>query len=127
MINRLQEYVAENPLEEGEWLLGRGWDQNLWGGDFPTKEDLDPYFPDIPVYLRRVDGHACWVNSETLRISLFPFPFHPFPLRSSLLSLTLAHLPQVPPLPEEDPEGGIIIRDEKGEPTGVFIGIAPSG
>ena len=88
-------FVEENPLEEGEWLLGRGWDQNNWGSEFPTKEDLDSSFPNIPVYLKRVDGHAAWVNSETLR--------------------------RVPPLPQEDPEGGQIIRDEKGEPTGIFI------
>lgn len=95
IIEALLDFVEENPISEGNWLLGRGWDQNLWGGDFPTKEDLDPYFPTTPVYLTRVDGHASWCNSAVLKI--------------------------VPPLPEEDPAGGLIIRDENGEATGVFV------
>jgi len=51
-----------------EWLTGRSWDQNDWTvKEFPTKEILDEAFPDIPVSLRRVDGHAAWVNSEALK------------------------------------------------------------
>jgi len=52
-------------------LIGRGWDQNQWGsGEFPTKHDLDPSFPDIPVYLVRVDGHASWTNSAAIKAGL---------------------------------------------------------
>lgn len=54
----------------GEWILGRSWDQNDWEvKEFPTKEKLDELFPDIPVYLVRVDGHAGWCNSKALEIA----------------------------------------------------------
>ncbi len=53
-----------------EWIQGRGWNQNLWETkEFPTKEQLDVHFPDIPVYLTRIDGHAAWVNSKALEIA----------------------------------------------------------
>lgn len=49
------------------WLLGRGWDQNNWPvKEFPTKEKLDELFPDRPVYLTRIDGHAAIVNQKAL-------------------------------------------------------------
>ncbi len=54
----------------GEWILGRSWDQNDWEvKEFPTKGRLDELFPDIPVYLVRVDGHAGWCNSKALEIA----------------------------------------------------------
>ena len=54
----------------GEWILGRSWDQNDWEvKEFPNKEKLDELFPDIPVYLIRVDGHAGWCNSKALEIA----------------------------------------------------------
>ncbi len=52
----------------GEWILGRGWDQNDWQvEEFPTKEKLDEAFPDVPVVLRRIDGHALIANTEALK------------------------------------------------------------
>ena len=52
------------------WLLGRGWDQNDWPVQrFPTAADLDKAFPDRPVWLRRIDGHAGWANSAAMRIA----------------------------------------------------------
>lgn len=54
----------------GDWLLGRGWDQNDWlVKEFPTKADLDESFPDVPVYLYRIDGHAGWCNSKALGLA----------------------------------------------------------
>jgi len=54
----------------GDWVLGRSWDQNDWEvKEFPTKEGLDKIFPDIPVCLVRVDGHAAWCNSKALEIA----------------------------------------------------------
>ena len=54
----------------GPWLLGRGWDQNDWPvKEFPDNEELDRLFPDIPVYLVRIDGHAGWCNSKALKIA----------------------------------------------------------
>jgi predicted amidohydrolase YtcJ len=82
---------------EAEWLLGRGWDQNKWAGQqFPTKASLDAVVSDRPVMLRRIDGHAAWVNSKALAAA----------------GITKA---------TKDPAGGKIIRDAKGEPTGVFV------
>lgn len=54
----------------GTWILGRSWDQNDWEEPvFPDKSRLDELFPDIPVYLVRVDGHAGWCNSKALEIA----------------------------------------------------------
>ncbi|MDB4584564.1 amidohydrolase [Draconibacterium sp.] len=54
----------------GEWVLGRSWDQNDWAvKEFPDKTGLDKIFPDIPVYLVRVDGHAGWCNTKALEIA----------------------------------------------------------
>jgi predicted amidohydrolase YtcJ len=51
-----------------EWILGRGWDQNRWPvREFPHRRQFDREFPDIPVLLTRVDGHAAIANSEALR------------------------------------------------------------
>ncbi len=54
----------------GEWLLGRGWDQNLWTEkEFPDNKRLNELFPDVPVYLIRVDGHAAWCNAKALELA----------------------------------------------------------
>ena len=79
------------------WITGRSWDQSLWpGGAFPTRAVLDEVAPDRPVWLRRVDGHAAWANSEALR-------------RAKVTKES------------KDPPGGLVLRDADGEPTGVFI------
>ena len=55
----------------GEWLLGRGWDHTLWSGEerFPGRKDLDDITGDVPVSLRRIDGHVVWANSKALELS----------------------------------------------------------
>jgi hypothetical protein len=54
----------------GDWILGRSWDQNDWENtSFPDKDRLDELFPEIPVYLIRVDGHAGWCNSKALELA----------------------------------------------------------
>lgn len=79
------------------WIQGRGWNQTQWSSNaFPSAKSLDKAFPDQPVWLKRVDGHAGWANSKAM----------------ALAGITKATL---------SPEGGDIIRDENGEPTGVFI------
>jgi predicted amidohydrolase YtcJ len=80
-----------------EWVLGRGWDQNLWGGAMPTAAQLDAAFPDRPVWLRRIDGHAGWANSVVMRMTGID-----------------ASTP--------NPEGGEILRDAStGAATGVLV------
>jgi hypothetical protein len=52
------------------WISGRGWDQNKWPGhQFPDNEKLNELFPDIPVVLVRVDGHAVLVNNAAIALS----------------------------------------------------------
>ncbi|HOK20144.1 MAG TPA: amidohydrolase family protein, partial [Thermosynergistes sp.] len=86
--------------EKGEWILGRGWNQEVWDPpQFPTRAELDAIAPDVPVYLVRTCGHAAWVNSKALEIA----------------GIT-AETP--------DPEGGEIYRDEKGQPTGILTDTA---
>jgi len=64
---KLQEH--QNRVK-GEWILGRGWDQNLWPEkSFPDNKRLNELFPDIPVYLVRVDGHAAWCNVKALELA----------------------------------------------------------
>lgn len=100
-LQRLRDFAATLP--DGVWLLGRGWDQNRWAGkQFPTAADLDAHFPDRPVWLRRVDGHAAWGNSAAL----------------ALVERDLSG--------DWQPEGGKIERDADGNPTGVFIDEAMS-
>ena len=65
VISRLQEFKKKFP--ETEYIIGRGWDQNDWvTKEFPTKDTLDLLFPDTPVALTRIDGHAMIVNQKAL-------------------------------------------------------------
>ncbi|MBK9796299.1 MAG: amidohydrolase family protein [Holophagaceae bacterium] len=94
---RIREWAAGHA---GGWLLGRGWDQNRWPGKaFPRAQDLDALTGTRPVCLQRVDGHAVWVNTA---------------------ALTLAGIgPQTP-----DPEGGRILKDADGRPSGILLDAA---
>ncbi|GCD79668.1 amidohydrolase [Schleiferia thermophila] len=65
VVERLMVFHSQNP---GPWITGRGWDQNLWAdGQYPGVEALDSAFPEVPVYLMRIDGHALWINSAAAR------------------------------------------------------------
>ena len=62
--------VAASSTPPGEWIEGRGWDQNDWEvKNFPTSQLLSDAAPDNPVVLGRIDGHALWVNQKTLDLS----------------------------------------------------------
>jgi predicted amidohydrolase YtcJ len=88
---------AASARAEGEWITGRGWDQNLWSPpEFPGHAALDAAAPAHPVALRRVDGHALWANAAAMRAAGVG--------RDA-----------------KDPPGGKILRDARGEPTGVFV------
>ena len=64
VIEKVVAYAEEKP--EG-WIEGRGWDQNDWDvKEYPTKDTLDKLFPNRPIYLSRVDGHAALVNQAAL-------------------------------------------------------------
>ncbi len=68
VLDRLKKFAALHPDET--WIRGRGWDQNKWPGKaFPSNEKLNQLFPDKPVLLRRVDGHAVIVNDKALALA----------------------------------------------------------
>jgi predicted amidohydrolase YtcJ len=59
-----------NKTAETSWIIGRGWDQNDWDKkEYPTKDKLDSLFPQTPVFLTRIDGHAALVNSKALELA----------------------------------------------------------
>ncbi|SDQ52847.1 amidohydrolase [Flagellimonas zhangzhouensis] len=66
----LEKVVAFHKERPSSFVMGRGWDQNDWEvKEFPTKEKLDELFPDTPVALRRIDGHALLVNQKALDLA----------------------------------------------------------
>ncbi|MFC4664994.1 amidohydrolase [Oceanobacillus aidingensis] len=84
-------------LDKGEWLLGAGWDENLFtDGGLPTKEELDAAAPHHPLFLTRICEHAAVVNSKALEEINY----------SSTLAV---------------PESGEIVTDANGEPTGLIL------
>lgn len=67
IIKRIQAFQKE---KQTNFIVGNGWDQNDWSTKkFPTKAILDKYFPNIPVVLNRIDGHAIIVNSKALALA----------------------------------------------------------
>jgi len=96
VIQKLRE--QESHLSETDWLLGRGWDQNDWSiKEFPSRADLDSAFPDRPVWLRRIDGHAGWANSAAL----------------AMADQDLSG--------DWQPQGGFIYRDAEGQASGILV------
>ena len=70
ILKRLTEFAKNKKLQTGQWLIGRGWDQNDWPvKEFPVNEKLDELFPNNPVMLTRVDGHAAIVNSKAFALA----------------------------------------------------------
>ena len=87
-------FAASSP---DAWIIGDGWDQNLWPGKaFPNHAALSAAIPDRPVVLNRVDGHAVLANAKAM----------------ALAGVDAA---------SNDPSGGRIVRDDHGAPTGVFV------
>ncbi len=91
---RIGEFARNLP--KGEWILGGDWDHERWqGAPLPTRQLIDPLTPDNPVFVNRLDGHMSLANS---------------------LALKLAGVSRN----TRDPEGGAVVRDASGEPTGVL-------
>src|SRR5215208_3105579 len=89
--------VAERlkQAKPGEWILGHGWNQNVWGS-WPSVSDLDAIAPDNPVYLTAKSLHASWANTHALKLA-------------NITSQT------------SDPQNGQIQRDAKGASTGILL------
>jgi len=92
----IEKTAAFAKTSDRHWIVGRGWDQNLWSDkQWPTRAVLDSLFPDRPVYLTRVDGHAALVNREALRLA-------------GINSETRI-------------DGGSVMLDSDNQPTGILI------
>ncbi len=92
-VRRIRDFAQT--VEPGEWILYGTWDHENWGGELPTRDWIDPVTPDNPVWIHRLDGHMALANS---------------------LALSAAGIDADSP----DIEGGTIVRDEDGRPTGVL-------
>jgi len=92
-LHRVAERVQKAKPEE--WILGHGWNQNVWRG-WPSTVELDQIAPNHPVYLTAKSLHAAWANSAAMK---------------------LANITASTPAPKD----GQIQRDIKGEPTGIFF------
>ena len=67
VLNRTKSFADQKP---SGWITGRGWDQNDWENKaFPTNEKLNELFPDRPVLLSRIDGHAAIANQKALELA----------------------------------------------------------
>ena len=94
-LERVKSWADANP--QADWILGRGWNQVLWAeNQFPTASELDSISDGRPIYMTRVDGHAAWVNT---------------------VAMSKAGISRETP----DPSGGLIIKDRRGNPSGVLI------
>ncbi|KAI0790942.1 amidohydrolase family-domain-containing protein [Abortiporus biennis] len=109
VLDIIESYVASHHPAPSTWIQGMGWDQTRWKnwrGGFPTADDLASRstLADIPISLNRVDGHAIWVSRAALELAKESLPGHEWPKDEDV-----------------EKEGGKIIRDEDGEPNGVFV------
>jgi hypothetical protein len=94
-VEKTQAYAKKNP--DNTWIKGGGWNQVQWSNNqFPSAQSLDKVFPNTPVWLARVDGHAGWANSKAMALA-------------GINKHT------------KSPEGGEIIRHKNGQPSGIFI------
>jgi len=92
-IARIAAYARTVPA--GTWILNGDWDHENWGGELPTRQWIDSVTPNNPVWINRLDGHMSLANS---------------------LALKAAGVGRA----IKDIDGGTIVRDAAGEPTGVF-------
>ncbi|HEX5649727.1 MAG TPA: amidohydrolase [Steroidobacteraceae bacterium] len=86
---------AARAVRPGRWLQGGNWDEQMWGGELPTRAWIDGVTADTPVAIVRLDQHLVLLNS---------------------LALRLAGIDRNTP----DPAGGLILKDAEGEPTGLL-------
>ncbi len=92
-VRRIAAFAATVP--EGTWITGGDWDHSLWGGDLPARDWIDAVTPRHPVWVNRLDGHMALANTVALRA---------------------ARIGRDTP----DVAGGEIVRDARGEPTGLL-------
>lgn len=88
--------TAARGAQADGWILGRGWNAHRWGGAYPSRHTLDAIVPDVPVALQSHDMHAMWLNTAALQ-------------RTGIIEYS------------GDPDGGRILRDANGLPSGVLL------
>jgi predicted amidohydrolase YtcJ len=105
ILEKVKEAVAK--AQPGQWIIGRGWHQEKWDKKpakmvkgFQTHESLSSISPNNPVYLRHASGHLGFANAKAMQLA-------------GVNQLSIEKL-------EKESEGGEIIRDELGNPTGIF-------
>ncbi|MEN8117153.1 MAG: amidohydrolase [Bacteroidota bacterium] len=92
-IQRIKEYTKT--IESGTWILGGDWDHKNWGGELPSKEWIDEFTKDYPVYINRLDGHMALANSAAMEFVGID-----------------RNIKEI--------KGGSVVRDENGNLTGIF-------
>ena len=90
---RIRAYAAAHP--DQAWVTGRGWVYGAFPGSLPDRRQLDAAVADRPAFMTSYDGHSAWANSKALQMA----------------GITRD---------TRDPDHGVIVRDEKGEPTGAL-------
>jgi predicted amidohydrolase YtcJ len=92
-IKRIADFCKSHP--DSTWVMEGSWDHENWGGELPSKEWIDSVTGDHPLFISRYDGHMAFANSK---------------------AMALAGISATTP----SPDGGVIRKDSKGEPTGIF-------
>jgi len=98
-INRIEKHAKSLP--KGNWITGGDWDNINWGGELPERSWIDHVTPYNPVWISRYDGHSCLANTLAMKIAgIYDDENNKFSA--------------------DDVEGGTIVRDNNGLPTGIF-------
>ena len=92
-VRRIKERAEK--LDDGEWILGGDWDHTLWGGELPERHWIDEVTPNNPVWIHRLDGHMALANTAAMKEA---------GVEDEVKNV----------------EGGEIVRDRDGRPTGIF-------
>lgn len=121
VLDRLQKFSKENP--ENDWVIGRGWDQNDWDvKEFPTKDALDELFPNKPVMITRIDGHALLANTKALQLAKISPASHvdggaveviDGQLTGILIDNAMGLIKRVMPMPDEKQQRNMILAAQK--------------
>lgn len=118
MVLRIEKYHSKN---KRAFIIGRGWDQSLWDGEVPTNEKLNELFPDIPVCLFRIDGHALLANNYLIQKSgvIEQFRQHPEMQNAGRIETRTVTI-EDPIIASREP-GYILISTPTEVPSGVFV------
>ena len=92
-INRIKDFCNTHP--DSTWVMEGSWDHENWGGELPSKEWVDSITGNHPLFISRYDGHMAFANSKAMELA---------GINASTVS----------------PDGGVLVKNAKGEPSGIF-------